>query len=1123
MTNPLNNDFPDAKNTKSKDSQQSNTDNYSDNDDEQHDDQSDLTISVTADRGKLLQSSLERTSQNGGNASTNKPEKKLSNEFPKIGLADSHKSHIASLSLDQRTVKSPLISQHEEVELDYENMQVTSMSLNQAKTTLQKLRLDIIARGYNPRERVLGRGTEPSNTNNPFVNLDDLYNPNDKSIDLLKLHKAKQSIWDFQKIPNKDLTNLNPLLAREQITQADPFAKGGMPELSESQLQQKEKEAAIGFILANASPEERRQYAQRQAIEQIHVQDPHLMSLESLRARLKLPESELNSEQQKIYKQQQELQARLRMHDLIAERVNQLQEEYRRNDWQEDSRWYGLDDKKFLQDIQSRNLYHVSNYDKFRALATIDRIKTQNPDIFTKNLNELNPQQRDLREMVDGKINESTGKNEPGLQDNIRTQLVKQLRHEVTRLDIALVKQQSKQGLPSNVVDSIVGHIGRPGGWGGMFMDSDATSQAARENLERARQATQNLLALSEFKGNNLEFAQAYQSRVRELGRTLQEANENLTKMANVHHGRVEGLSDIVQVTAALTATLACSAAAPETFGGSLAAIPIVAPMAAGAAGKVFTKMIESETSVTGSAYNMPDILKDSAVAALTSAPFLPGNQLAKPLLQSAVVKQTIAAESRQLVVQGTTASIGQAEIRTGADMVMQSTFTQQMREARIYLVNQLINLTPKKASELALKYATQTGKKAAGYALAGGIDGATIQSTRALMAKEDSFKAGVQGLAGGAICGPIMMPAIKYGGIFAKKGVDWLRTKTQTTIDNSSLNAALAAEAARRANIPVKPPTEPDINKLYKSGSPGDEIGSPQPLLAVSESPLYSQAPHNSEGISHTQIEKPRLSLEDKSTDTKLADEIVGEATDVRVIPAPARQPLHMTPDPENPEGHIIAGATEGFKRDPAKSKSNASEELAKDTSQLPIGKTISTTNDSALPARFEDVPNAGQNFEPPDMNLFNQFDTFTQKVIEAERKCNYLSYCLNAIPKGPYAPLLEKVNNMGKEVYYGIRSLAAESNLDNARRKLREAAEALTPQQRQDIADVYAYRSVKAQQKVVEEWRSKELNPADPEPFFFNMCKSECWAIFEKQKELQRILVPPKTPPTPPPTPRP
>ena len=136
-------------------------------------------------------------------------------------------------------------------------------------------------------------------------------------------------------------------------------------------------------------------------------------------------------------------------------------------------------------------------------------------------------------------------------------------------------------------VDGVIGNIGKPGGWGGMFMDSDATSRATRENIEKARQASERLLALSEFKGDNIEFAKAYQERTTALLENIVQVNVNLSKMAEAHHDRIEGFSDITQITAATAAMLACAAAAPETFGGSLAAIPIVAPMAAGAAGKL--------------------------------------------------------------------------------------------------------------------------------------------------------------------------------------------------------------------------------------------------------------------------------------------------------------------------------------------------------------------------------------------------------------------------------------------------------------------------------------------------------------------------------------------------------
>ncbi len=636
---------------------------------------------------------------------------------------------------------------------------INTMSLNDARDALHDISQDLRERGYDPRERLLGFGTENNNPNNPFANPEDLYRPDSRNVNLIDIcQRAEQIQANRQRNYSQDnfLADSLPFngLAQADKRKADPFSLNNLPTMDKAAFEAQEQKYIEGILLATSSPEQQRQYAQWQAIEHERQWDQSMRRPSSLEVRLKTPVDQLTPEQQKIYREQQDLQKVLRTGDAVANHIDQLQAEYDRNHWHEDSHWFGVDDKKFLEDIRSRNPYNISDYDKFRTLATVDHIRSKNPEIFAaKDLDKLTPEQRQLR--TDIETQESAS----------RRQLVERLRHEVTKLDIVLGNQQGKQGLVSGAADSLIGHIGTPGGWGGMFMDSDATSQATQANLEKARQVTQSLLALSEFKGNNVDFAKAYQDRTKHLGQSLELVSDNLDKMSQAHQGRIEGISDIVSATAAVSAIIACASAAPETFCGSLVAIPVVAPMAAGAAGKTMTKFLESGTSVTGEAYTMPDVLQDASIAALTSMPLMPGNALARTLIQaeSKAIKQLAVTEVKQLVITAEKSTIWRSILASKT------------------LLKDLAEKTPAEIFNLSAKQTTYIAKQAAkqglGYATAGGIDGALIGGARGLVKGEDPLEHARQGLVGGAIMGPVMGPIIKHGAGLTKKGLDWLKT----------------------------------------------------------------------------------------------------------------------------------------------------------------------------------------------------------------------------------------------------------------------------------------------------------------------------------------------------------
>ena len=104
--------------------------------------------------------------------------------------------------------------------------------------------------------------------------------------------------------------------------------------------------------------------------------DPNLRDPFTLQVRVK---NDLIPAQQRLYANQEELQHILRVGDVVADRTRALQSEYERNHWQEDSHWFGLDDGKFLAEVASRNPYNVSDYDKFRVLAVIERTRRDSP------------------------------------------------------------------------------------------------------------------------------------------------------------------------------------------------------------------------------------------------------------------------------------------------------------------------------------------------------------------------------------------------------------------------------------------------------------------------------------------------------------------------------------------------------------------------------------------------------------------------------------------------------------------------------------------------------------------------------------------------------------------------
>jgi len=916
--------------------------------------------------------------------------------------------------LARAKVTPPQSNAHEKLELDLGKdvtKQLEGKSLNQLRAIQAAIRENLEASRYKPQEPVLGHGTQPNNPTNPNPtpeNPNNLDQPNPQRVDVLKLvRQAREQSQSGQQSVIGNTSSLEALAKREEALRTDPLNVRHML-----------RDGASSSNLTAATPEQRR-----------------------------------------VYARQQEFQALMEADTVLSDEIYDLQTEYAHNGWQEDSHWYGLDDKKFLEDINSRNLRNVSDYDKFRVLAAIDRAREQNPDVFKEqDLTKLMKEQRELRQMIEGttgtkivvKIDKQTGKetkieteeHKPGLEHNVRTQIVQRLRNEVLKVDVALGNQQTKQGIVSNAADGLIGRIGTSGGWGGMFLDSDATTQAVVQDLEKARQSSQRLLALSEFSGSNLGFIQEYQKRSGELGQSLQQASADLTKMANAHKGRVEGISDIVQITASVAAVLACASTAPTTAGGSLAEIPIAVPMAYGAAGKLLTKMLESETTATRGTYTLPHIVGDAAIAAISSCPLLPGSKLGQSLLQaeSTVVKQVAAAEGKQLAVQAASSPLA----------------LQQMRQAGINLAKQFSELTPQTATEMTVKYTAQVGKQTAGYSLAAGLDGATVQGFSAGVKGEDPLKAGAQGFLGGVVLGPVVGPAIKYGGSLAKRGLDWLKT-------NGVSGTQAARDAAIRANTTyTTAQVRPGINikntvefaKPSSSTTPGLITES----NSLGQSSIIVDAQHSLSLAQHSTPSKPEPTVG-----------IQHPADNIHVIPQPGRQFLHMAPDPENPEGHFLSGSREEHRVLPASESSRDS----------------SRRSSSSEPDDFQIVPAKGPTeIIPPfqantpaiDPIKFADFDQAFNKWADAVARGEELRR--TKITTGFFEDLRAIFSKTTKEKRLHMQS---SQEIDALRKDLEAKAAALTPQARVAFAAEYARRSLKEQEAILKDYQVKEREAGD------------------------------------------
>lgn len=513
-------------------------------------------------------------------------------------------------------IKPPAATDHEIVDLEQLTAEnIMHMSLNQLQASIPPIRDVLSAHATGGGKNLFVAGAELGNPDSPFMNADSLYRPAPELI--------KELLGD-----NVTADDLTPGIKASSLDRHFENRVPGFPFNSENESAPKNsreryQEFLMQVVALTANPQQRLEYERLLQIEKTNLLDPNMREVDSLRALLKAPEHKLTTEQLAIFNNQKELLQQVLTMDKVLAQYGKLHKMYLDNDWREDSHWFGLDDNKFLTDLKTRNTKVVSDFDKFRALATIDRMRAAQPETLAQDVDvdKLPPEQARFRCEIEQQ------------ERDLRDQLVERVRGSIKQLHIMFDKQQSKQGVVSDSADWFIGRTGTPGGWGGVLMDSSATSDQTRLQMETARVSTQNVLNLTYLKGTNEEFRKAYSERTIKLSEDLNAALSTLQKYSDAHNGRVEAVSNIAQGLAALGATVACGFATPETFGGSLAAIPIVAPMAAAAAGKVSTKLLENQTADNGDPYTLPNVTLDAGLAAVTSLPIMPGAKLAAPLL----------------------------------------------------------------------------------------------------------------------------------------------------------------------------------------------------------------------------------------------------------------------------------------------------------------------------------------------------------------------------------------------------------------------------------------------------------------------------------------------------------
>ena len=405
---------------------------------------------------------------------------------------------------------SPTGTDHEKVSVDYlkqNPQQIFDMNLNELRATLPAFREDMHNRGYDPKRRVLGFGTGPNDPDNHFVaEPGKLFRPNPGAADRIDFLRARAQS------PSEEQANLgitDPVGIRAQSNggfELNPT--GDNSHLGKLSIDPKQKELKIqrdleGFVLANASPEEQQQFAQRQTIERGQLLDPDQRG--SLEYRLKVPEPELTASQRKVYEDQLDLQSTLVTGDQLAKRLSGLEAEYARRGWGSDSHLSGTGDPeldhKFLAEVRSKDPATVSEYENLRVLRTIDAVREKNPDVFASgvDVSKLTPEQAKFRLEINAQ------------ERDTRRVFAQRMEDEVKKAKTALTDLNRRHGWPAKAANAVVETVGTEGGWAG-YLDPSATPAASLESLASAQATSQGLATLArDFpEGNNSKFEEHY-------------------------------------------------------------------------------------------------------------------------------------------------------------------------------------------------------------------------------------------------------------------------------------------------------------------------------------------------------------------------------------------------------------------------------------------------------------------------------------------------------------------------------------------------------------------------------------------------------------------------------------
>ena len=155
-----------------------------------------------------------------------------------------------------------LLKQHPEL------VPLLGLSTDKLNKVISAAREDLQRQGYDPQNRSMGNGPEPGTPASPFVDRNKLWRPdpdlqhpeNPRTVDMLaKIREQKQA-----KAGQNDLSN-NLLHGNEADKSKDPFHIGHLTD--PKGIEQRRREDAIAYQLANATPEQLKEYEQFKKIE----------------------------------------------------------------------------------------------------------------------------------------------------------------------------------------------------------------------------------------------------------------------------------------------------------------------------------------------------------------------------------------------------------------------------------------------------------------------------------------------------------------------------------------------------------------------------------------------------------------------------------------------------------------------------------------------------------------------------------------------------------------------------------------------------------------------------------------------------------------------------------------